>query len=717
MIYLTKFQTRILTSVFKISKEYRDKSSPKEIATACLAVKEELPSLLIGKSEVEQFQLNDKYVSIPFRLDTIDTRFESAEQKVVTRSGAIAKMLSNELCNNVYSLLQVSEIILRNSVSKNSFESVFISEVEQMLQQETYRTYQPFFSEYKQFSGDVVIDKAKTHGLINLVVPHYRNPSLLTSMFNVLWIRAYEISIPLTSVEAFRKYISRKATKGLPQSLVHGSIGKPSHNPSVSDFMRDLVIYFATMVPRHRSALAIHEDLDFLMKNMVDPAAYGVYAVSINWISKFIATPEAIARIAYAKENPLEFKQRFIGVLRFARASAPLIRIYIDGYSFQLKTLNDDTGKEDNLVGIFVTDDHSSYCIACEIGDAEDKDLLLRALEAYFKKVANALPHEIVMDRYTYRILKKSFKHIHDYLIRKGVIITPTSHPNAKRIERFFRTFQEKILHHLLHYIGSGLKSKAKYSHPPKAFLLALKKVLASKYDMIPVLRRLVKHEFNHHYQIHQDEIYLTPEQLFQNLRALAIASENEARTLFYDLHQVTFRGAGITIQRDGNLHIYLNRDFKVITTYHGSLVDAYVHRNDTSKIFLHRQDSSELLISLDELAIIPVSQIDRTEHDKFRFKELAKQAREVLEQFKEDSANRTNRIIRTLKFDPKDRSKIEELKKQQSTEEELRQQMNFAEDITDPPKYDLYQETKRGRKGKTKSALENMGVHMVSTI
>lgn len=717
MRYLTKFQTKILTSVFKISKEYVDQGNPNEIATACLSVREELPSLLIGKSGAQRFESTDNYLSVPFTLDIIDGPFSATPSKVSTKSDSLAKILSNEICNNVYSLLQVSEIMLRNSVSKNSFESVFISEVEQMLQLETYRINQPFFAEYEQFSGETVIEKAKTLSLIKLIVPHYRNPSLLTCMFNVLRIRAYEISIHLTSVEALRKYISRKESKGLPGSLVHGSIGKPSHNPSVSDFMRDLIIEFATMVPRHRSAQAIHDDLDFLLRNMTDPEAYGVYPVSIHWISKFIASPEAIARIAYAKENPLEFKQRFIGVLRFARASAPLIRIYIDGYSFQLKVLNDDTGKEDTLVGIFITDDHSSYCIACEIGDAEDKDLLVRTLESYFEKVKDALPHEIVMDRYTYRILKKSLTHIYDFLIRMGVKITPTSHPNAKRIERFFRTFQEKILHHLLHYIGSGIKSKSKYSHPPKAFLLALKTVLASKFDMIPVLKRLVKNEFNRHYQIHQDEALVTPEYLFQNLSHLKIATENQVRSLFYDLHQVTFRGAGVTIQRDENLHIYLNRDFKVITTYHGVSVDAYVHRNDTSKIFIYRQDSFELLITIDELAIIPVSDIDRTEQDKFRFKELAKQAREVLQYFKDDSENRTNRIIRTLKFHPKDRSKIERLKKQQSSEEELRKEMDYAEDIVDPPKYDLYDSAKGRRKGKTKNALEGMGIHMVGTI
>lgn len=117
-----------------------------------------------------------------------------------------------------------------------------------------------------------------------------------------------------------------------------------------------------------------------------------------------------------------------------------------------------------------VLDAHSRKYVGYSIGESENTEVILKALENAVKNTG-VLPYEIVSDNHSFNQTKEA-EHFKAALDKIGVHWTVDSNPRRKAIlERSFRTLSEKHLKNHYGYIGAGIRSKKKGSRMPQELI------------------------------------------------------------------------------------------------------------------------------------------------------------------------------------------------------------------------------------------------------
>lgn len=696
MIIYTKAQSILLQKLFKF--EYNDREQEFE-----LYYNSYLPNLLSGKGKISEGESNMKFIPLRYAPDLIKSK------------------LTKAICDRIYQQLQLNKYEMH--VQTITFEAYFLARLKDLFKtsdyKEDYRSYQSIYASYDYLSTEKVAELAMLHAMIILIQRFLNDPIKISFIYEHLCENNYGVDIPLTSLESFKKYIKRKKDN-LPKSIIHGLYQKNSNNKSLTELMEHVIIWLAVMVPTRRAVYSIKEDLDYIIETMPNAKNHGIYSISESKIDKFLKEPKARNLISYAKDNNIDFKRKVLGVMRFARASGTLVRIYIDGYVFQVEHKNGK--KVDRLTGIFISDDFSDYIISHGIGNSENFNLLMQVLEEYFRVTKNGLPHEIVMDKYTYKIMKKNrtlMKVLKRYGLEKGRGLTISSNPNRKsRLERFFNTFQQKFMPSIIHYIGPGIKSRLSNSHPFKEFLITLRRDLPEEFDIILVLNRLIKIHYNKEYISPSQQWLLSPQQRFmeEEKKPLSILDEKVIPTLFYELHKVTCRGGAIMIKRKNEFYIFYKREFEFLNKFNGKKVDAYFNLNsDEKSILLYEVDTTILIAEINLFKIIPAALFDRTEEHKKVLNNFSKDTKDLLLQFSKEFEKIEETIHTSLNGrDIREFTKLTKMKKEKSIEQDLAEQMNLKNPHIEPK---LYHANLGSRRTKDKNAIENLGMTIIDTI
>ncbi|GCC50354.1 hypothetical protein SanaruYs_05690 [Chryseotalea sanaruensis] len=693
MVFYTKTELALITKLFKVNFD-KKRGEPE------MYYHSSLPKLLSGKGDPDT---SPKFIPLRLAPETIK------------------KHLSPEICKNIFQQLQ--GINYQAAVQTITFESYFLTRLRELFltsdYKEDFRSYQPIYASYDFLTGEKIVELSMLHAMIVLIDRFLYDPTKIKIIYQHLCECNYGVEIPLTSLVSFKKYIKRKKNN-LPDSIIHGLYQQKSNNHEISELMQYLIIWIYVMVPTRRASFSIKEDVDYIIQTMPNAEEQGIYTLSESKIAKFLLEPKSVNLISYAKDNKEDFRRKVSGVMRFIRASAPLVRIYLDGYVFQVE--HKDGKKVGRLTGLFISDDFSDYIISHVIGNSENFELVMLALEEYFRKTKNALPREIVVDKYTYKILKKNTAFI-DLLKRNGIEkgrgLTVSSNPNRKsRLERFFNTFQQKFMQSIIHYIGPGIKARLSNSHPFKEFLITLKKDLPDQFDITLTLNRLIKYSYNKEYISPSQEYLSTPESRFKNEdpNPHCIVDPKVIPMLFYELHQVMFKAGAIMIKRGVEFHLFYMRDFEFINQYNGRKVDAYYNKNSSgTSILVYEKDTSNFIAEIPLFKIIPSALYDRNEKHNEILKGFSKQTRELLSSFK----NEFIKMEETLKsaFNGRDIrafTKLAKMKKEVSSEQEMAQEMNLKENKAEPK---LYNSNLGRRKTKSRNELESLGITITDTI
>lgn len=662
-----------------------------------------LPKLLLGRGEAEVA----RFVPVSKAPEFIREKFTST--------------VSQSIIQNI----QLSQY--ENSVQLLTFESYFLSRLKELFkmngqchQVEGYVDFMPIYAQFDYLSSEKVVELSMLHALIVLIWRFTNDVNKMRFIYEHLNESNYGVDIPLTSFESFRKYIYRKRVETLPDGIIHGLYGKQSNNHELTSLMQDVLILLACNISTNKSAFSIKEDLDFVLETMPNASACGLYSISASKISSFMRTPASQNMLSFAKDNQTEFYRRVIGVMRFLRASAPLVRIYIDGYTFQMQYKNSKK-KPDRLTGVFISDDFSDYIIAHEIGESENYEIVMRALEKYFKNTNNLLPREIVVDKYTYRILatNKAFIDLLDRNgIKKGKGLIVSSNPNRKsRLERFFNTFQQRFMTSIINYIGPSVKARRTHAHPFKEFLVYLQKNLMDDFDMKLVLNKLIKVHYNKDYvSPSQLNLVNTPESRFLNYdqNPLCKIDSKILPTLFYELHSVKVKAGSIMLRKGVNFKLYYLRDFDFINAYNGKRIDAYVKHDDPTKVYIYEMGTSNHVADVDLFQIIPVAAFDRTEEHYSILRSFTKQSRELIALFREEFEKKEETVVPALNGrDIKLYTKLARIKKEKSIEQDLVEEMNLKLPKEDP---ELFHSNKGRRRAKSRNPLEEAGIVITDT-
>ncbi len=692
MKFLTRFETAILSGVFKIVKG--------ELHCHSL-----LPHLLSGKDPKDNAAIERlAYWPIDHLPTTLRSKLDSDTCRVITQRISIVSMYSLEMMDNI------------------TFEQHFVSRLKSLFKNAEFMTYKSVYAVFDFLSNDQVEDKAKLQAVIFLMLPFYKDQRKLDFMFHHLNTNYYSVDIPLSTADSLRRYLNRKEEEGFPDSLIHGLFDEPSNNRELSTLMKDLLIVLAVSTPFHQSAEIIKENLDHIFIAFPNAKEAGFYSVSASKIGAFIATPEALSAISSAKDEPNEFRRKFTGVLRFSRASAPLVKIYVDGYVFQIKYRNEQTGDPDTLTGIFISDDNSDFTISLAIGDVENTDLLMEAFQEYFMKTNYSLPREIVLDKHAYKMLKRNIK-LMELFSRYGVEITPSSNPNRKRIERFFLLFQQRFMSHVIQFIGPGIKAtKRKNPHPFKSFLIMLNKDLPSKYDLIPILKRLVFVNYNKGYKnnLFTGNAYERFHERPRNPLVVLPDGSQLLPILFFEQHSLTVRGASVVVRKtvkgvSDEFHFYYKRDMDFIENFTGIELDGYLDIEDPSVIHLYEKGTTKFIFCVPEFIIIPVAEFDRTEQNKVDVRTFNKITKELIKAHEDRLNSRKDNVTKALGGrDVHKLTKAAAIKKEESSDEVLRREMELK---TPKPEPRMFHSNKSRRKGRSKSALEEYGIEITTTI
>lgn len=634
----------------------------------------------------------------------------------------IKKIFTPDVCRAIDTFIQCSNY--ESAVLNLTFESYFLTRLKILFlgknyyTPEDYRYYQSIYAQFDYLSSDKVVDLAKLHSLLILIWQFMHDKSKLKFIFDHLKKNTYGVDIPLTSFDSFHRYLRRKRSKGLPAALTHGLYGRPSNNHEITPFMKKVLVYLATMIPTRAHVYSIKEDLDYLIQSVPSVKEVGIYSLSESKISSFLKEPEAGNLIRFAKDDPIEFRREVIGVMRFTRASAPLVRIYIDGYNFQVQYKN---GKiPDRLTGVFISDDFSNYIVSHVIGDSENYDLVMAALRLFFEKTKGELPREIVVDKYTYRIISKNkslIELLKRYGIEKGKGLIVSSNPNAKAmLERFFGTFQQRFMPSSIHYIGPSIKSKQTHSHPFRDFRVHLQKNLPERFDLILELNKLIKVHFNKEYISPRQSILATPENRFKEWDSNPLAKIDMKLIipiLFFELHSITVKAGAVLIRRGNDFLLYYLRDFDFINKYNGKKVDGYIDTKEgAQKIHLYEENCNVFIAEINQFRLIPIAAFDRTEDDKFILTKFSKESMELLLLFEEELIKCEETVRTALNgIDIRNLTNLARRKKEQSLEQDLADQVGISSPKKDPI---LFHANKSRRNRRGVNALEELGIDIV---
>ncbi|HTJ51868.1 MAG TPA: hypothetical protein VL443_20550 [Cyclobacteriaceae bacterium] len=660
-----------------------------------------LPKLLSGKTTCNNE--GTKFFPVSSAPSTIATKFPPT----------VCESISQYLFHSNY----------QTTVIEHNFERYFLSCLEHLFQgrhgqREDYRDYQDIYAAKDYLSEKKVIELSMLHALLVLVERYSNDINKLRFIYDHLCENSYGIPIPTTTFESFRKYLRRKRNR-LPDAIIHGLYNQPSNNHEITELMKNVLILLDINILTHKSAYSVKEDLDHIIETMPNAKVYGIYSLSRSKIASFLKEPKANNLRNYAKSNPLEFRRKVTGMLAFLRASAPLVKIYVDAYVFQVEYKNAVTKKPDRIVGVMILDDFSDYVIAEDIGDSENYDVLMTAFERYFKRTKNAISREIVVDKFTYRILRKNkalMNLFRRYGLEEGRGITISSNPNRKsRLELFFNIYQQKMMGSMIIYIGPSLRAKRNHSHPFKEFIIHLRKNLPEKFDVVLELRKLIKIHYNKDYISPTQENLSTPENRFDTYdwNPLATVTKEVVNTLFTEHHSVTIRAGAAVLKQDGQLLIFYKRDFDFINNFNGVEVDAYLS-SKLIELFIYRKDSFDVIATVPLFKIVPSALFDRTEEDKAWVANFNKETANLLSLFEKELSLMEATVISAVKGrDIQKYTKLAQMKKEMSIEQDIAGEMNLTTQKEEPV---LFHANKSRRKTKSRNILTQHGIDIIDT-
>lgn len=177
----------------------------------------------------------------------------------------------------------------------------------------------------------------------------------------------------------------------------------------------------------------------------------------------------------YYRKNKNYIDSERLGKIEFEKEHRPYAKIIpalnrntqwqIDGWEIPIyaKRKREDGSWELYFKYILfaVIDAHSRKYVGYSIGESENTEVILQALEDAVKNTG-VLPYEIVSDNHSFNKTKEA-EHFKAELEEIGVHWTADSNPRRKAIlERSFRTLGEKHFKHYYGYIGQGVRSKMK---------------------------------------------------------------------------------------------------------------------------------------------------------------------------------------------------------------------------------------------------------------
>lgn len=583
-----------------------------------------------------------------------------------------------------------------------------------------YRKFNQKYSHIHQFSIADIDRKAKTECVLELILRSATNPAARDEYFHFLlkYVHHFDLEIPLKTPDAFRKYLNRIKDKGFPNALIHGGLNKTGNATKINKAMEKLLVLLAADRPHAVSAEYIKQDLDNILAandHLVENKV--LYDVSARAISDFLLKPIAINAMSFARDNINAFRKKVFGILRFAPPSKKLVRISLDGYVFQVVCEGDEgSGEPIQLVGIFIRDDKTKAILGIAIGETENHELMMEALREYFAIAKNRVPHEIVMDCHSSH-LSKYLKNFIDTIKKDGVKVIVTKNPDRKgALERFFLTFQLKLLSLIFSYIGPGIRAKAPNAHPDRVFLLKVKSrsYLTNKEVMKSTLYSLVRKFYNTQY-LDSRLTELPPMMEFTKGPSGHLKEYSDEMIAFmsYDHHKTTVEGCGIMIQIDKYLYLFKNRLLEIAEELNTKKVDAYISA-DKKIAYIFEKGTSKFLCTMDFVAIIPVTEMERTEDEKKFMKLYSADTRRLINLFGEKMLSRRDEIRELLNQDYTELTTRAKLKKQLDTEYSG-YQMGFGnpQDNTDDPAW----LNKTSRKRKLNRREKNLGLVFGDTI
>lgn len=540
----------------------------------------------------------------------------------------------------------------------------------------SYPEFKSFYSHLPNLTHQVVISKAIAHCILNVCfhyipkVNSYRigliyeilreekkrfEESQAKKDYNCWEVFEYHCGeIPLTSLEAFIKFVKRKKKATLPKGLIHGHTGNVSNNYKWTESLKWVVTLFAISRPTRVSGGDIRDAIENLLEDNPELRdEHGIIPLDESTILKFLKE-EAAPYISFAKDEKLEFKRKILGILRFHPPSAPLMKIGGDGYVFQCICEGDEESSYIQFLAVKIKDLATMATLGIAINETEDSETVLKAWREYFITTKGEMAREIAFDGH----LSYQSKQMHNFLSmieRDGVVVKISKHANYQgRFERSNLDFQDKYLANTVSYIGPGIKSKGVNAHPSKIFkvILRSKEFLKDKEEMKRILYHLVREEANLG-TLRKRQPWISPMKRFisEEHNHLKVYDDRFVAYMTCERHFSIIEGCGVIIKKDKEVFVYNRRDFNTALKLNGELVDVYIRQeNRLGLVHVFKRGTTEFLTELNYLATIPEALFDRTDTHKNLIKMYGKDVTSITDQFKDSIVNMRTEVTKFLK-------------------------------------------------------------------
>lgn len=460
--------------------------------------------------------------------------------------------------------------------------------------------------------------------------------------------------IRLTSPESFIKFVKRKKLQTLPKGLIHGHTGKVSNNHKWSEALKWIVTLFALSKPTRVSASEIRDAIENLLEDNPELRdEQGIVPLSEPSISKFLAE-DAKPYISFAKDEPLEFKRKVVGILKFDPPSAPLVKIGVDGYVLQCVSKGSEDKKYVQLLVVKIKDLCTMATLGIGISETENSETVLEAWKEYFHTTDGEMAREVAFDGHL-AYQSKQTKNLLSMMVRDGVIVKVSKTANYQgRYERSNLDFQDKYLSNSISYIGPGIKSKGVNAHPSRIFKLELtrEEFLKDMGEMKRIVRHLIMEEANFG-TLRKRLPIESPMSRFRSEthNHLKVYSAPFIAYMTHEWHMSTIIGCGIIIKKDKEVFIYNRRDFNTATKLNDVLVDAYVNQDERrGSAHIFRRGTTEYLGTLDFLTTIPEALFDRSEVHSDLIRMYGKDVAEITDQLEDTIVNMQTEVTKFLK-------------------------------------------------------------------
>ncbi len=192
---------------------------------------------------------------------------------------------------------------------------------------------------------------------------------------------------------------------------------------------------------------------------------------SYSWVKKFVREKERNPQIfasRYGREKAFNKLEPFATIIH---AKNPGSQWQIDGWDLPFYYKGFYKGKPTSylkLILVAVMDYHSKKFVGYCIGESENTDTILKAIENAVRNTG-FLPFEILSDNHSFNKTMEA-NHFKEVIETIGVTWRVTSNPREKVIERYFRYLGEHHSKNYPGYLGQGLKTREKNGRPTQEY-------------------------------------------------------------------------------------------------------------------------------------------------------------------------------------------------------------------------------------------------------